>query len=41
MNDLSKYLGRLNSNININEIFDPIYFDNYKNNSLNILILKT
>ena len=36
MNDLSKYLNRLNSNLNINEIFDPINYDNYKNNSLNI-----
>ena len=36
MNDLSKYSNRIGYNLNINEIFDPVNFDNYKNNSLNI-----
>ena len=34
--DLSKYLNKLSSNLNINEIYNPLNFKNFKLNSLNI-----
>ncbi len=36
INDLSKYLNKLSSNIKINEIYNPLNFKNFKLNSLNI-----
>ena len=34
--ELSNYLKKLSSNLDINEIFNPINFEKYKKNSLNI-----
>ena len=34
--DLSKYLNKLSSNLEINEIYNPLNFKNFKINSLNI-----
>ena len=34
--DLSKYLNKLSSNLDINEIYNPLNFKNFKLNSLNI-----
>ena len=33
--DASKYLSRINSKIEINEIYNPLNFENYKKNTLN------
>ena len=33
--DASKYLSKLNSNLEINEIYNPLNFENYKRNTLN------
>lgn len=36
IDDLSKYLNKLSSQLNVNEIYNPFIFENYKKNSLNI-----
>lgn len=36
INDLSKYLNKLHSKLNINEIYDPFNFNSYDSRSLNI-----
>ena len=33
--DASKYLSKINSNLEINEIYNPLNFENYKKNNLN------
>ena len=33
--DASKYLSKINSKIEINEIYNPLNFENYKKNNLN------
>ena len=35
LKDASKYLSRINSKIEINEIYNPLNFENYKKNTLN------
>jgi len=34
--DLSKYLSNINSKLEINEIYNPINFENYNKNNLNL-----
>ena len=39
--DASKYLSKINSKIEINEIYNPLNFENYKKIILIFLILRT
>ena len=39
--DSDKYLNKIKSKLNINEIYNPLNFENYNKNCLNFLILIT